>query len=415
MTEPSPDTCPPPSRAAGALDGVRILDLSRVLGGPYCTMILGDHGAEIIKVEPPQGDDTRGWGPPFAGTDAERGDASYFIGVNRNKRSMVLDLSRESGRAVLMRLLEDADVLVENFKPGTMEAWGLGYERDLAPRFPRLIHCRVSGFGGHGPLGNLPGYDAVLQAMSGLMSVNGTPETGPLRIGTPIVDLSTGLYATIGILMALHERRRSGLGQYVDMALYDCAMSLLHPHAANYFLDGSRPRLTGNTHPNVTPCDKFATRSGEIFVVIGTDRQFRRLVELLGIPDLAADPRFATNSDRSRNRAALYPLLAEALARHDGVALSRTLLAEGLPIGPVMGMDEALGADHTHARSMVYERDGYKGLGTPIKLSRTPGGLRRTPPTLAEHAREILREAGFTDADMDELERIGATAPRRAR
>ncbi len=195
------------ARSAGALAGLKVIDLTRVLGGPYCTMILSDHGAEVIKIEPPQGDEVRDWGPPFLGEDA-----SYFIGINRNKRSLALDLGKPEGKSVLLRLLEGADVLVENFKPGSMEKWGLGYEQDLAPRFPGLIHCRVSGFGADGPLGSLPGYDAILQAMTGLMSVNGDPSTGPLRLGIPMVDLGTGLYAAIGILMALHERTRSGRG-----------------------------------------------------------------------------------------------------------------------------------------------------------------------------------------------------------
>ncbi len=391
------------AQPGGALSGIKIVDLSRVLGGPYCTMILADHGAEVIKVEPPQGDDTRGWGPPFMRTEERRGDASYFIGVNRNKRSISIDLSQEEGRKLVFRLLEEADVLVENFKPGTMENWGLSFERDLSPRFPRLIHCRVSGFGSHGPLGGLPGYDAVLQAMSGLMSVNGDQNTGPMRIGTPIVDLATGLYATIGILMALQERTRSGRGQYVDMALYDCAMSLLHPHAANYFLNDSRPKLSGNSHPNVAPCDKFQTRTGEIFVVIGTDRQFNKLVKLLGCPELAGDPRFADNSSRSKHRTALYALLAAALADQDGTALAPELLAEGLPVGPVMHIDEALKSDHTAARQMVFQDGAYQGLGTPIKLSRTPGALRLTPPALAEHSDEILREHGFSEAEIHAL------------
>src|SRR5450631_2932030 len=215
-------------QSSGALSGLRVVDLSRVLGGPFCTQILGDYGAEVIKVEPPQGDDTRAWGPPFAGDTA-----AYFVGVNRNKRGIVLDLNQEAGRDALLRLLEPADVLVENFKVGTLERWGIG-QQDLAQRFPRLIHCRISGFGADGPLGGLPGYDAVIQAMSGLMSINGNPDGPPTRIGVPVVDLATGLYAVIGILLALHERMTSGRGQFVDTALFDCGVSLLHPHLANF-------------------------------------------------------------------------------------------------------------------------------------------------------------------------------------
>ncbi len=241
----------------GALAGMKVIDLTRVLGGPYCTMILSDHGAEVIKIEPPQGDEVRDWGPPFDGDDA-----SYFIGVNRNKRSISLDLGKPAGREVLLRLLEGADVLVENFKPGGMEKWGLGYERDLSPRFPGLIHCRVSGFGADGPLGGLPGYDAILQAMTGLMSINGDPSTGPMRMGTPIVDLATGLYSVIAILMAAQERQRSGRGQFLDMTLHDCGMALLHPQAANFFLNGKRPMPMGNPHPNLARTKN--TRRGQV-------------------------------------------------------------------------------------------------------------------------------------------------------
>jgi formyl-CoA transferase len=392
----------------GALAGLKVIDLTRVLGGPYCTMILSDHGAEVIKIEPPQGDETRDWGPPFDGADA-----SYFIGVNRNKRSIALDLGQPAGREVLLRLLGDADVLVENFKPGSMEKWGLGYEKDLAPRFPRLVHCRVSGFGADGALGGLPGYDAVLQAMTGLMSINGDPSTGPLRMGTPIVDLATGLYSVVGILMALQERARSGLGQYVDMTLHDCGMALLHPQAANFFLNGKRPMPTGNPHPNLAPYDKFRTRTGEIFIASGNNGQFRRLCEALGRAELGTDPRFLNNSDRLKNRAALTQELEAVLAGEDGQALTLRLLRLGLPAGPVLAVDEALAATHTEARAMVTELDGYRGLGTPIKLSRTPGGTRSKPPRFAEHGDEVLAQHGYTSEEIAALREAGVVCGER--
>ena len=299
-----------------ALTGFRVIDLTRVLGGPYCTQILGDHGAEIIKVEPPQGDETRDWGPPFAGDYA-----SYFAGVNRNKRSIALDLSREQGRAVVMRLLEGADVLVENFKTGTLEKWGMGYEQCLKARYPRLIHLRVSGFGADGPLGGYPGYDAVVQACAGLISINGSPACGPVRVGTPLVDLRAGLIAVNGILMAALERERSGLGQSIEVTLYDSAISLLHPHAANWFMSGKTPQLAGDSHPNISPYDQFATASCRIFLAIGNDRQFRRLCEELGRPEMAADARFAGNAQRIANRAALTAELESLFAKRDGEAL----------------------------------------------------------------------------------------------
>ena len=387
--------------SAGALAGMKVIDLTRVLGGPYCTMILSDHGAAVIKIEPPQGDEVRDWGPPF-----DDGDASYFIGINRNKRALALDIGKPEGRAVLLRLLDGADVLVENFKPGGMEKWGLGYA-DLEPRFPGLVHCRVSGFGAEGPLGGLPGYDAVLQAMTGLMSINGDASTGPLRMGCPVVDLATGLYSAIAILMALQERTRSGRGQFIDMTLHDCGMALLHPQAANFFLNGRRPLPIGNPHPNISPYEKFATRTCDIFLACGNDAQFRKLVEILGRPDLASDPRYGSNADRLVHRAALTAALTAAFAEHDGAVVAETLLRAGVPAGPVLAVDEATAAPHTAARAMVTELDGYRGLGTPIKLSRTPGGTRRKPPRFAQDSAAILGEHGFSETEIAALRRDG--------
>ena len=391
------------ARSPGALAGLKVIDLTRVLGGPYCTMVLSDHGAEVIKLEPPQGDEVRDWGPPFD----EAGDASYFIGVNRNKRSVGLDLSRPEGPRVLLRLLEGADVLVENFKPGSMERWGLGYEAVLRDRFPRLVHCRVSGFGADGPNGGFPRYDAVLQAMTGLMSINGTEDSGPTRLGNPIVDIATGLFSAIAVLMALQERERSGKGQFCDMTLHDCGMALLHPHAANFFLNGRRPVPTGNPHPNLTPYSKFRTRTCEIFVAAGNDPAFRKFCEFLGIPEVARDDRFATNGARVVNRAALTEILERRFAGEDGHELTRRMLQAGLPAGPVMHVDEAMAAEHTAHREMVTELGAYRGLGTPIKMSRTPGGTRAAPPRFAEHTAEVLARHGFGTEEIRALEEAG--------
>jgi len=395
----------------GALAGIKVIDLTRVLGGPYCTMVLSDHGAEVIKLEPPQGDEVRDWGPPF---DAA-GDASYFLGVNRNKRSVGLDLSKPEGRQVLLRLLDGADVLIENFKPGSMEKWGLGYDAVLQARFPRLVHCRVSGFGADGPEGGFPGYDAVLQAMTGLMSINGTADSGPTRLGNPIVDIATGLFSAIGILMALQERTRSGLGQYLDMTLHDCGMALLHPHAANYFLSGKRPAATGNPHPNLAPYSKFRTRTCEIFVAAGNDPAFRKFCDFLGMPEVAKDPRFATNGARVTNRDALAAILEARFAEEDGHALTRRMLQAGLPAGPVRHVDEAMAAPHTAHRQMVTELDGYRGLGTPIKMSRTPGGTRAAPPRFAEHTEQVLERHGFSADEIAALREGGVLVEARRR
>ncbi|SOZ67935.1 putative deshydratase, CoA-transferase; L-carnitine dehydratase/bile acid-inducible protein family [Cupriavidus taiwanensis] len=360
----------------GALAGIRVVDLSRILGGPYCGQILGDHGADVLKIEPPQGDDTRTWGPPF-----KDGVASYYFGLNRNKRVMRLDLTAEPDREVLLALLADADVLVENFKTGTLEKWGLGYDV-LSARFPRLVHCRVSGFGADGPLGGLPGYDAAIQAMSGILSINGEADGDPLRVGLPVVDMVTGLNAVIGVLLALQERARSGRGQFVEAALYDSGLSLLHPHAANWFMSGTTPQRTGNAHPNIYPYDTVATGTDPIFLAVGNDRQFRILCEHLQVPALADDERYATAGARSVNRVALKAELEARMRTRDGKALADTLVAAGVPCAPVLSVADALQHPHTRHREMVVEMEGgYQGLGAPVKLSRTPATYRHAPLT----------------------------------
>jgi crotonobetainyl-CoA:carnitine CoA-transferase CaiB-like acyl-CoA transferase len=390
---------------AGALAGLKVIDLSRVLGGPFCTQMLGDHGADVIKVEPPQGDETRGWGPPFLD-----GAASYYIGVNRNKRGIALDLTKPEGCAVLFRLLEDADVLVENFKTGTLERWGLGYDAVLKQRFPRLIHCRISGFGADGPLGGYPGYDAAVQGMSGLMSLNGEAEGEPLRVGIPVVDIATGLNAAIAILMALQERTRSGSGQFVEATLYDCALALLHPYAANWFLSKKPPKRTGNQHPNVAPYDQFRTKTKHIFLAIGNNRQFQRFCAEIGRSALSEDARFRDNKDRTQNRVALRAELEAALADVDGDALTMRLLDRGVPCGVVQELPDALTHPHTLHRGMIYDDGAYRGVGNPIKMSRTPPALRRPPPHFGEASRAVLKEAGYGDAEIERLIQSGVVA-----
>jgi formyl-CoA transferase len=382
----------------GALAGLRVIDLTRVLGGPFCTQTLSDHGAEVIKIEPPQGDEVRDWGPPF-----HDGVASYYVGINRNKRAMALDLGAPKGRAVLLRLLARADVLVENYKTGTFEKWGIGYHAVLAERFPRLIHCKISGFGPDGPRGGLPGYDAVIQAMAGLMSINGTTDSGPTRIGNPVVDLGTGLSAAIAILMALYERQSSGRGQYVEVSLYDTAISLLHPQAANFFMSGTAPVITGNAHPNITPYDAFPTRTKQIFLAVGNDRQFQRLAAELGAPELATDPRFRTNQDRRANREALTEILRTLLASHDAEPLADRLLAAGVPAGPVQDIPGVMADAHTHHSAMVVEDGAYRGTGTPMKFSRTPAREAEAPHAFGADSRAVLAESGFSAAEIDAL------------
>ncbi|MDS1139172.1 CoA transferase [Pusillimonas sp. SM2304] len=375
----------------GALQGCKVIDLSRVLGGPYCTQILADHGAEVFKVEPPTGDETRGWGPPFLD-----GTASYFLGVNRNKLGLALDLSNPDGKAFLRALLQDADVLVENFKPGTLEKWGLGVDV-LQQAFPQLVHCRISGFGADGPLGGLPGYDACAQAMCGLMSVNGDADGEPTRVGLPVVDMVTGLNAALAILLALNERHRSGLGQFLDITLFDCAISLLHPHAANYFLSGNIPQRTGNAHPNIAPYETFRTARGDIFLAVGNNRQFELLAAELQHPELAADARFQSNADRLKHRKALGEILGRLLKQHEAADFAQILLKKGVPAAPVLNVEELLQHPHTRHRGMVLEKDGYQAIASPIKLSRTPAGLRSLPPAFGEHTEAVKQALGLPE------------------
>jgi len=384
--------------ACGALAGIRVIDLSRVLAGPYAGQMMGDHGAEVIKVEPPAGDMTREWGPPF------EGDVSaYYAGLNRNKEHVSLNLAVPQGRAVLRRLLADADVVIENFKAGTMERWGMGPE-ELREEFPALVYCRITGFGVDGPMGGLPGYDAVLQAAGGIMSINGEPDGGPLKVSMPIVDLTTGMLALSGILMALHERTRSGRGQLVDLALLDGAVSLLHPSAANYFMSGEPPVRLGNGHPNVAPYQTFATASGQsLFVGGGNDRQFAALCRYLDRPDLADDPRFRTNGDRMANRSELAGIVNELMEKIDLDEAATKMLSEGVPASRVRSVPEVVADEHVRHRKMVVETGPFTALGIPVKLDRTPGSIASPPKAQGTDTVRVLRDAGFTDAEIAEL------------
>ena len=382
-----------------ALQGIKVLDLTRVLGGPYATQILADHGAIVTKVESQLGDEVREWGPPFTNNMA-----SYFINVNRNKRSIAMDLKKKAGKEILLKLLEKSDVLIENFKTGTMEKWGLGYEDILKDKFPRLIHCRISGFGAKGPLGGAPGYDAIVQAMTGMMTVNGTPESGNVRMGAPFVDMGTGLYSTIGILMALPERNNSNKGQFIDMTLYDSALALMHPHNANYFLSSKPGKATGNSHPNISPYDKFKTATNEIFMGIGNDAGFVRLCNALNLKELANDSRFKTNGDRVKNRVELTKYLEEALSTVDGSEFSEKLLSAGIPAGPVRNIEEAINHPQTEERKMVMKKDYYKGIASPIKFSRSKDvGIKLTPPAIGEHTIQIIKDLGYSEQKIKVL------------
>lgn len=383
------------SPVPGALQGTRVLDLSRVLAGPLCTQILADHGAEVTKVEPPAGDETRSYGPPFV-----EGSGAYYYALNRNKTCIALDLKHAQAREIVARMLETTDVVIENFLPGTMEKWGLGYDA-LAARHPALVYCRITGFGTDGPLGGLPGYDAVVQAMAGLMSING--DGGATRIGVPVVDMCTGMNAAIGILLALAERARSGRGQLVESCLYDTALGLLVPHASNWLYSRREPRALGSAHPNIYPYDKFAVGGREIYLGVSNDGQFRRFAGIIGLPALADDARFRDNAGRSQNRAALRASVERALENRDAAQLAAELMAAGVPAGVVAPVSEAL--DHPHAahRGMRVEKDSYRGIGVPVKLSRTPGAVRSAPKAKGADTRAVLAGLGYDASAIDAL------------
>jgi crotonobetainyl-CoA:carnitine CoA-transferase CaiB-like acyl-CoA transferase len=393
----------------GALSGLKVVDLSRVLAGPYCAQILADHGADVIKVEPPAGDETRDWGPPF-----REGDAAFYLSVNRNKRTISLDLTQEEGRAVLLRMLQDADVVVENFKAGTMERWGLGYEV-LHARFPRLVHCTITGFGVDGPWGAMPGYDLFVQAWSGLISLNGSPESGPNRLGLPFVDLATGMNAAMGVTLALKQRGDTGLGQHVEVALFDTALSALIPAAQLYFISGQSPGLTGNTHGSISPYSLHRTSGRSIFLSAGSNRMFAGLCRVLGKPHLSDDPRFLTNADRVANRADLTAELEGCMEGQDGEALALELMRNGVGAGAVFSVGDALDHPHAQHRNMVVELDGYRGVGQPIRLSDAPAAIHSAPPRFAQHNDDILHELGFTAEEVTRLYDAGAVARCRAK
>jgi crotonobetainyl-CoA:carnitine CoA-transferase CaiB-like acyl-CoA transferase len=403
----------------GALAGLRVIDLSRVLAGPICTMMLGDHGADVIKVEPPALDDTRAWGPPFVGADAKdapagyRGESAYYLFCNRNKRGMVLDLSRPEGQKVALRLLEDADVVVDNFKPGTLEKWGLGYEEVLKPRNKRLISASISGFGADGPYMNLPGYDVLGQAMGGIMSITGEPGAGPTRVGIAIADISSGLYTMHGVLLALAARERTGEGQRVDTSLLESIVSLLTHIASNYLVGGVQPKQYGNTHPSIVPYQLFRTKDSFVYIANGNDRQFAALVQQLGLPELASDARYSTNSDRVANRDTLIPALESGLAERTTAEWVERFWKAGVPAAPVQDLVQVFKDPQVLHREMLVRMEhptisgGVPMTGIPIKLSETPGTLRRHPPLPGEHTRELLREHGYDDAQVAALESSG--------
>lgn len=373
-----------------ALEHIRILDLSRVLAGPYCTMVFGDLGAEVIKVEAPGGsDDTRSWGPPF-----KEGVSAYYLSANRNKKSITVDLKSEEGIAVIKELIKESDVIINNFKTGTMERFGIGYD-ELSAINPEIVYCSITGFGETGPYKDIPGYDFIIQAMSGLMSITGDEQSGPQKLGVAIVDVLTGLYACIGIQAALLERTQSGKGQKIDLSLYDSAVSSLVNIGSNYLMSGEIPQALGNTHANIVPYQTFETSDGEMVIAVGNDNQFAALCNVLERPDLAKDPRFITNKDRVKNRTAITAELQTAFIKQTSAHWQEQCQAHSIPCGPIHTIDQVAQDPQLQEREMFIEAEHpvagtIKMIGSPLKLSRTPVSVRHHPPEVGEHNEEIL-------------------------
>jgi len=386
------------------LDGTTVLDLTRVLSGPYCTMLLADMGARVIKIERPgRGDDTRAWGPPFVG-----GESSYFLTINRNKESVAVDFKHPEGRRIIDQLLARADVLVENFQPGTLDAIGLGY-KDLASKYPGLIYCSITGYGLTGPQRDRPGYDAIAQAEGGLMSLTG-PEGGePYRLGVAIADIAAGMFAAQGITLAMLARARTGLGQLVDVSLLDSVAALLTYQAGIYFRTGTAPQRTGNRHPSISPYDTFAAADGTLVLAVGNDEQWRTFCSLVGLGDLATDPAFATNAARVDHYDRLQPRIAGVLRQRARQFWIETLVPAGVPCAAVKTLDEVMADPQLLAREMI-ERVEHPSagpidlLGLPIKLSATPGSVTAPPPRLGEHTMRVLEhDLGMPPADITRL------------
>lgn len=383
------------------LEGVTVLDFSRVLSGPFCTMLLADMGARVIKIEHPErGDDTRHWGPPFVG-----GESAYFLSVNRNKESVALDFKQPAARRVIDALLPRADVLVENFRVGAMARAGLGGDA-LRERHPRLIYCSISGYGQTGPRAAEAGYDAVTQAESGLMSITGPEGGDPFRLGVAIADIVAGMYAAQGILLALIARHRTGRGQLVDISMLDTAASVLTYQASAYFATGApNPRL-GNRHPSIAPYDTFQTRDGMLILAVGNDDQWQRFCRVAGLAQAAADDRYRTNAGRVRHYTDLQPVLAAAIGARTTEDWMRALRSAGVPAGAVRDVGDALADPQIEAREMIARVDhdadrALRLLGIPVKLSETPGAVRTPPPRLGEHTQQVLREVGLEGLELE--------------
>jgi crotonobetainyl-CoA:carnitine CoA-transferase CaiB-like acyl-CoA transferase len=404
---------------AGALSHIRVLDLSRVLAGPWCGQILGDLGAEVIKVERPgSGDDTRHWGPPYI-KDAEGNDsreAAYFQSANRNKQSVTLDFTQPEGQRLVRELVAQCDVLLENFKVGGLAAYGLDYE-SLKAINPRLIYCSITGFGQTGPYAKRAGYDFMIQGLGGLMSLTGRPEgeegAGPMKVGVALTDILTGLYATVGVLAALNQREQSGIGQHIDVALLDVQVACLANQAMNYLTTGLSPKRLGNAHPNIVPYQDFPSADGNFILAVGNDGQFRKFCEVAGIAQLADDPRFASNKARVAHRAELIPLLRQATVFKTTAQWIELLEKAGVPCGPINDLQQVFADPQVQARGLRLDLPNALGsttpqVASPLRLSETPVAYHSAPPLLGQHTDTLLRNLlGMSDAQVAQLREAG--------
>ena len=396
----------------GPLSGIKVLDLSRILAGPSLTQNLGDMGADVIKVERPGcGDDTRKWGPPNieASDPSLDGWSSYYLCANRNKRSVAIDLSTPQGQELVAKLAAKADILIENYKVGGLQKYHLDYA-SLAPENPRLIYCSITGFGQTGPLKHRPGYDAMVQAMGGIMSITGAPDGPPMKVGVGIADIMCGMYAGQAVLAALHHRNQTGEGQFIDVSLYDTQLAWLVNEGMNYLVSGEVPMRRGTAHPNIVPYQVFATGDGYFMLAVGNDTQFEKFCACAGAPELALDEKFATNPARIINRDELVALVEELTRQQTTQFWLAELEQNEVPCGPVQNIEESLGHDHTKARDMVISMshemidEEVKLIANPLKFEKTPVSYRTFPPRRGEHTREILKEQlELDDQSIDQL------------
>lgn len=388
------------------LQNIRVLDLSRVLAGPYCTMVLGDLGAEVIKVEPPEGDETRGWGPPFAG-----GESAYYLCVNRNKRGIVVNLKTDEGREILRNLALQSDVLVENFRPGTLKKFGLDFET-LHDLNPGLVYCSISGFGQTGSLRDKPGYDFMIQAMGGIMSVTGEPDGEPMKVGVAVADLFAGQNAAIAILAALQARTFTGKGQFIDIALFDSELGWLANVASNFLISGKNPKRYGNAHANIVPYQSFQASDGWLVVAVGNDKQFEAFCKVVEKPELANDERFSTNSARVQNREILIPMLKPIFMRRS-VSDWLALIGEQFPCGSINDLGQVFAMPHVQEREMLVQMEhptigALPLVGSPLKMDGTPVSYQLPPPLMGQHTSEVLQNVlGFSEVKVKELAERG--------